>query len=141
MPGINSKCFVPGCKSGYKSCCDKVSFFQPPSDPLLLSQWQRAIPRADLVLTRKDRVCEKHFSSELVERKYVLNVGGQTVEIARGKPRLVAEAVPHLFPNLPEYLSKTTPKKRTKRMLPVPMKMSCKRAKTVQKPHKLLSKP
>jgi hypothetical protein len=72
MPGINSKCFVPGCKSGYKTCTEKVSFFQPPSDPLLLSQWQRAIPRADLVLTRKDRVCEKHFTPELIERKYVM---------------------------------------------------------------------
>ena len=135
MPGMNSKCFVPGCKSGYKTCSDKVSFFQPPSDPVLLSQWQRAIPRGDLVLTRKDRVCEKHFSPELIERKYTLNIGGQSVEIDRGKPRLSVEAVPHLFPNLPAYLSKPrTSNKRKKRVLSVPIDICRKRAKTVLEP-------
>lgn len=88
MPGMNSKCFVPGYRSGYKTCSDKVSLFQPPSDPLLLNQWQRIIPRADLVLTRKHKVCEKHFAPELIERKYVINIGGQRVEIDRERPRL-----------------------------------------------------
>jgi hypothetical protein len=104
MPG--SKCFVPGCNSGYKSCLEKFSLFTPPADPLLLQKWQRVIPRADRVLSRKDKVCERHFDSTLVERQYVINVAGQTTIIPRGTPILHTDAVPHLFPNLAGYLSK-----------------------------------
>lgn len=101
-----SKCFVPGCNTGYKSCLEKYSLFTPPADPVLLQKWQRSIPRGDRVLSRKDKVCERHFDSTLVDREYVINVAGHSTIIPRGKPILCTDAVPHLFPNLAGYLSK-----------------------------------
>ncbi|KAM7284777.1 hypothetical protein ISCGN_001871 [Ixodes scapularis] len=41
-------CFVPGCKSGYRSSEQKRSLFSVLKDPAVFAQWQRNIPRADI---------------------------------------------------------------------------------------------
>lgn len=58
---MGRKCFVPNCRSGYASCREKASLFSPPRDPERLEIWKKNIPRDDRVLSRNDRVCEKHF--------------------------------------------------------------------------------
>lgn len=112
MPRQNtsSKCFVPGCNSGYTSCTTKASLFTPPTS--LLAEWQRAIPRADRVLSSRNKVCDRHFAPHLIERTFKVQVGDDLVELDREKPRLVKGAIPHLFPNLPSYLSKKTAQPR-----------------------------
>lgn len=104
----NSHCFVPGCKTGYKTrvkSAPKVScsLFTPSAKNLVL--WDKAIPRADRRLSRKDRVCELHFHPQHVIRQYECTVGSDTVVIPRGRPLLHEDAVPCIFPNLPSYLS------------------------------------
>lgn len=123
-----SKCFVPGCKSGYKTCSTTSCFFQPPRNPVLFKKWQQAIPRADRLLSQKDKVCEHHFSQDLVEKTYKINVGGTITEVERGRAKLDPDAVPRLFPNLPKYLSKEVNMKRKRRASPVsvaPKRVRC----------------
>ena len=107
------KCFVPGCNSGYKSCSVKKAMFKPPSQPELLEKWRAAIPRADRVLGDHDRVCELHFAPHLIERTFHCQVGNEQWELQRARPKLTEDAVPHLFPNCPKYLSKKAAIKRT----------------------------
>jgi len=106
MPG-NTHCFVPGCKTGYASTKPKVqslSLFTPPI--ARLSQWSAAIPRADRQLSRRDRVCELHFAPQHIIRDFVVKVGEDTVALPREKPKLTSDAVPTIFPNLPEYMTR-----------------------------------
>jgi len=117
QPSHNSTCFVPGCCSGYRAH-KGYSLFQPPQDDILLANWQRAIPRADRILTARDRVCEKHFEAGMIERTYKVVIGDKVKELERGKPRLVDGAIPTIFPNLPKYLSKQPVRKRKDRKLP-----------------------
>lgn len=111
----NSHCFVPGCKTGYKSKVKsgtvvKRSLFSPSTQNLAL--WNRAIPRADRKLSLKDRVCELHFHSHQITREDRFTVGGEIVILPRGRPLLHADAVPCIFPNLPQYFSQKVTKPR-----------------------------
>ena len=110
-----SKCFVPGCTSGYKSCTTKFSLFKPPKSPSKLDAWSRAIPRADKALTENCKVCEIHFESQFIDRAFTTVVHGQIISIDRIRPRLADDAVPTIFPNLPKYLTKTVGQRRVKR--------------------------
>lgn len=62
MPSSRSStCFVPSCKSGYRSCVDKLSVFRAPKDASRREQWARNITQADEELTHDGVVCECHF--------------------------------------------------------------------------------
>ena len=113
-------CFVPACKRKSKSvrltkhkshttdskAIYERNFFHPPSDPIVTENWRRAIPRSDRLLEVKDFVCDLHFAEHFIERDYEIKVGNDLVRIPGGKPKLCADAVPTLFPDLPHYLSK-----------------------------------
>ena len=58
------KCVYFGCKSGYKSCSDKVRFFIVPKDKNTIKLWQIAILRDDMKLKEGHAICEKHFEPE-----------------------------------------------------------------------------
>ena len=58
------KCVFFGCKSGYKSCSDKVRFFIVPKDENTIKLWQIAILRDDIKLKAGHEICEKHFKPE-----------------------------------------------------------------------------
>lgn len=82
---------------------------------MLLSAWNRAIPRADRELAAKSKVCDLHFHDQDIQKCYVHTINGETVKVPRGKWTLVEGAVPKVFPNLPSYLSKPPEKKRKRR--------------------------
>ena len=59
---VKRVCF--GCKSGYKSCSDKVRFFIVPKDENTIILRQIAILRYDMKLKAGHAICEKHFKPE-----------------------------------------------------------------------------
>lgn len=75
MAHRNSKCFVPNCKTGYKTCRDKFSLFRAPKDKAELELWRKYIPRGDKNISERDVVCEKHFdSSDIIKSVIIDNV-------------------------------------------------------------------
>lgn len=110
-------CFVPGCKSGYKSCKEKYSIFRTPKDKEKLQEWARNIKRADKQLDEASVVCERHFEPCFIERSYKTVIQGNVVEIKRDVPRLTKDAVPTKFPDAPKYVSKPVARKRKARNL------------------------
>ncbi|XP_077542697.1 uncharacterized protein LOC144155244 [Haemaphysalis longicornis] len=110
-------CFAPGCRTGYSRVKDapKASLFNVPRDEERRKQWERNLHRADKVLDETCAVCELHFEPRYVIKDYVHVINGSEVRIPRGKAKLSDDAVPTILPNLPAYLTKTTPKPRRKR--------------------------
>ncbi|KAG0411805.1 hypothetical protein HPB47_011061 [Ixodes persulcatus] len=97
MPKMGRKCFAPNCNSGYRSCKEKVSVFEAPSDPERLSLWDRAIPRSDWQLTPKDYLCEKHFADGVIEtRRYYAELGGEVLLDQPKGPVLAPDAEPSI---------------------------------------------
>ena len=100
---MGRKCFVPGCKSGYDSSqkSEQVSkerrHFFTPSEAQLKS-WTRAISRKDRILTRKDSICDLHFSEACFEKHFEHRVNNELVRIERGKWKLKDSAVPSVLP-------------------------------------------
>ncbi|KAH7978912.1 hypothetical protein HPB49_007341 [Dermacentor silvarum] len=110
-------CFVPLCRSGYRSNKDRVSLFAAQSDATRLAEWARMIRRTDRKLTPTAVVCEKHFESSLIERAFSITVNGVVHEIPRDKPRLKPDAIPTIFPEYPKHLVPKVPAKRKTRNL------------------------
>lgn len=71
---MGRRCFVPNCKSGYKSSKEKVAVFSVPKDENLLNKWRKVIPRSDRMLSCKNFVCEKHFSSDDIVKEWFCGV-------------------------------------------------------------------
>ncbi|KAH7974388.1 hypothetical protein HPB49_014856 [Dermacentor silvarum] len=112
MPAKAGTCFVPGCKSGYKSCPARVSSFRAPKDALKREQWARNIKRGDKELTNDCVVSERHFEATFIQRTYRHVNNGEMVEIPRDRPLLREDAVPTIFPDAPKYLTTKTPTRR-----------------------------
>ena len=94
-------CFVPGCKTAYRSCSVKANMFKAPSDPVQLEKWRQAITRSDRTLTSDDYVCRLHFAPECIERTDDADIDGIMDDPHPGYPKLVNGAVPGIFPNSP----------------------------------------
>ncbi|XP_072141070.1 uncharacterized protein [Dermacentor andersoni] len=111
-------CSAPGCRSGYALAAASPvprHFFKPPKDPHVLKAWENAIPRKNFKVTSKTYVCDIHFEPADIISCYEHVVNGQTVRIPRGRWTLRECAVPRIFPNIPEHLSKPkTPKSARK---------------------------
>ncbi|XP_072141043.1 uncharacterized protein [Dermacentor andersoni] len=123
-------CFVPLCKSGYRSNTERVSLFTAPSDVKRLAEWARMIKRTDRRLTPTAVVCEKHFESSLIERAFSVTVNGVVHEIPRDKPRLKPDAVPTIFPEYPKHLVPKVPvKRKTRNLCEQDLKLPSKRRK------------
>ncbi|XP_040076523.1 uncharacterized protein LOC115310148 isoform X4 [Ixodes scapularis] len=113
----DSTCFVPGCRSGYRSCKEKFSLFRTPQDSARLQEWACKIKRDDRTLGEASVVCERHFEPQFIERTFKNVVQGQVIELPRSVPQLTKDAVPSVFPDAPKYFSKPVPKKRKERNL------------------------
>lgn len=68
-----SKCFAPGCNSGYKTATEKFSMFKAPSDEVELAKWQAIIPRIDRKLSPRDVLCARHFDKSDIIRHLEIN--------------------------------------------------------------------
>lgn len=79
----NKTCFVPGCKTGYKTQLptEKISTFKAPRDILERGKWAKSIPRGDRVLQENDCVCEKHFHSEDVIK--FIEINNVSIKVSR----------------------------------------------------------
>ena len=55
------KCVYFGCKSGYKSCSDKVRFFIVPKDENTIKLWQISILRDDMKLKEGHAIWKIHI--------------------------------------------------------------------------------
>nr|XP_054931101.1 uncharacterized protein LOC126538992 [Dermacentor andersoni] len=111
-------CFVPGCTSGYvssKNCGRRVSLFSVPKEPERFKAWQCAVPCAGQVLNARSRLCELHFDEQFIVRYFTHMINGETVLIPRDRPVLTSDAVPTVFPDLLQYLSKKAHWKRKSR--------------------------
>ncbi|KAH8010170.1 hypothetical protein HPB51_025605 [Rhipicephalus microplus] len=111
-------CFAPGCSSGYvtaRKSGRQVSLFSVPKDPERFKVWQRAVPRADKPLEATSVLCELHFDEQYLVRFFTHTINGETVRIPRDRPKLTDNAIPTVYPNVPAYLSKKPPQKRTSR--------------------------
>jgi hypothetical protein len=117
------KCSAFGCKTGYKRKNDsddtnesqdtkrsKPTLHAFPKDPDLLQQWIRANPRKDFIPTKNARLCSMHFqSSDFIEVSQDSNITRRKLQ--PDKPLalryLKKDAVPSIFPNAPDHLSKS----------------------------------
>ena len=62
-----NKCVICGCKSGYKTCDEKVSHFEFPfKRPQLLEKWVKFVNRRDWKPTKNSVICIKHFKEEFI---------------------------------------------------------------------------
>uniref|UniRef100_A0A2S2NYY9 THAP-type domain-containing protein n=1 Tax=Schizaphis graminum TaxID=13262 RepID=A0A2S2NYY9_SCHGA len=117
-------CFVPHCHEGNKSQIKKnkllgikhKTMFKAPKDVLLLEKWSKAIQRTDRELRPGiDNVCEKHFDEAYVSRYFETKMpDGSINRIERGRLSLKKNAVPSIFPDLPQNLIIIEPIKKTK---------------------------
>ena len=107
-------CCVPGCNTGYKSCktSEKIPLLKFPSDIDIKEKWIKSIPRQIWTLSSSHRVCKLHFyDSDFVQEscdKKDRSRNAQATEKLQ-RLRLKSSAVPLIFPNLPQYLSKENP--------------------------------
>ena len=77
------KCVFFGCKSGYKSCSDKVHFFIVPKDKNTIKLRQIAILRDDMKLKAGHAICEKHFKPEDILQKRLTYAPGRVKVLGR----------------------------------------------------------
>ena len=104
------KCCIPGCKTGYQSNSNspKYALFKFPTEAHLRKKWLTAIPRKDWSVSDSHRVCAKHFhetdfKTTSSDSRTQRRMSRETQSLKR--LRLNPEAIPKIFPGLPEYLS------------------------------------
>jgi hypothetical protein len=75
----------------------------------------RAIPRTDWSPTAHSALCIKHFhESHIIKyQPYKNPTPGEIQKLLLQHPKLTEDAIPKVFDNLPEYLSKKEPPART----------------------------
>ena len=105
-------CVAPGCKSGYESTLPAgVTSHRFPKNVESRQKWIKAIPRANWIPAPSARICSLHFEqSDFFSDRQDSNVYRKKTELTRR--RLKPNAVPHIFPNCPSYLSKPKPAER-----------------------------
>ena len=92
-----SKCFVPCCKSGYKSRKEKHSLFSAPKDETRRNNWEKAIRRKDV--EAKDKICDGHFEESQIIKGSVVLIGNKQVFTSM-KLKLTVDACPSIFPGM-----------------------------------------
>lgn len=53
------KCFIPGCKTGYRSYNSKFTLYKAPSE--YIAKWGGVVNRPGRPFSTKDVICERHF--------------------------------------------------------------------------------
>uniref|UniRef100_T1IRB0 THAP-type domain-containing protein n=1 Tax=Strigamia maritima TaxID=126957 RepID=T1IRB0_STRMM len=112
-------CFVPRCKSGYKTCKEKWSLFNTPKDPEQRKMWKKLIGRKDRDLDYGDYVCERHFPPEQIIRHWIKRDNDDRIicKVDLKQCRLAEGALPTIFPK-----GENTPKKQLGKRIKPPRK-------------------
>lgn len=86
-------------KGENKECRDenRVSFFAPPKDEVLLNTWKIKIGRVDRQLSSKDKVCSLHFHEDDLRKTSEHIIDGKKIERKMKYVKLKAGAVPSIF--------------------------------------------
>ena len=103
---VNS-CVAPGCAAGYKKTVENVSLFKFPNDEALKKKWIARVPRIKWTPSNNSRLCEKHFiPSDFLEERGDKTRGRGVKRGELIRRRLKHDAIPTVWPNLPDHLSK-----------------------------------
>jgi len=109
-----NKCSAFGCRSGYKGAeTDPTVWFHcfPLHDKELCDKWVRANPRKDFAPSQHSTICSLHFTpADYVDDHEDTNATRRKRKSSGTFVRrcLKPDAVPSVFENVPEYLSKTS---------------------------------
>ena len=104
-----SSCVAPGCRSGYEGSDNTgIHFFAFPDGekyPDARVRWISKVPRLNWNPGKKTniKICHKHFRPEDIT--YESNDKRRTRAVPLQQPRLKDDAVPSIWPNLPEHLT------------------------------------
>ena len=113
-----NKCVAPGCKGGYDSSDNKtvISTFRFPADESRRKIWTSRVPRLNWTPSNNSVLCEKHFEESCfkTERNDLKNDRRKQRKGELQRKELKDDAVPTIWPNCPNHLSKTAPSPRTK---------------------------
>ena len=108
-------CYVTGCRTGHKPKKDenndqekKIPRFKFPADKVLREKWIKAVPRKNSKITCNSKVCALHFDTNDFITISTDKRNRCQDFLALMRTRLKPMAIPHIFPNLPQYLSKKT---------------------------------
>ncbi|KAK7590319.1 hypothetical protein V9T40_001932 [Parthenolecanium corni] len=94
-----------------------------PKDLEMRQVWERNMRRLDRPLTNKDRICERHFQEEFIQRYYETRLpNGDVCKIDRGKPTLTENAVPTIIPGAPAHCSKIIKTRKNPMERKIPLK-------------------
>nr|CAI5852053.1 unnamed protein product [Callosobruchus analis] len=109
-------CCVPRCKSNYKSTLKMEALqttFSFPKEANLRMRWLKAIHRDNYTVTKNSVVCCKHFDEDEITRHEVFkDKDGTSQGYPLARLKLKEGSVPHIFENLPKYMSVSIPKVR-----------------------------
>ena len=105
-------CFVPSCRSGYKSKSSPEdnptgkTFHKFPEDEARRIKWIRAIHRENFTPSASSRVCSLHFhETDFVRSSGDSNSYRQRKGTALKRRYLQCDVIPSKFPHLPSYLT------------------------------------
>ena len=110
-------CSDPKCDSGCKGSSYEGSFFQFPTETTnndWREKWKRAFPVKNWTPSRSSRLCDRHFSLDMIENERQDHK--QARKDARGDLQnkyLKKCAIPHIWPEWPAYCSKDSCKQRS----------------------------
>ena len=102
-------CCAPGCNSGKAKCQEKVTFHR------LKDIWVSKVPLENWTPPSDARICSKHFTpssykTERVDSKNQWRLKKTGTDLL--KTSLKPDAVPSIWPNCPEHLTKLPPNPR-----------------------------
>ena len=111
-----NRCCAPGCESGSFVYQEKVSLHRFPKDRTRKKLWESKVPRINWTSSSNSRLCEKHFTADSYKQRREDKKNRWRLE-KKGddlfRKELREDAVPSLWPNCPEHLSKYSPMPRT----------------------------
>ena len=102
-------CYVTGCQTGYKpkkTIKKKIPLFKFPADKVLRGKCIRAVPQKNSKITCNSIVCALHFDTNDFITISTDKKNRCQDSLALMQIRLKPMAISHIFPNLPQYLSK-----------------------------------